>query len=52
MAEKKRKELIDNIMSVKDNDEGNEEAYKAFLETLSIEELENHYDDTILEDLM
>ena len=48
MAEKKRKELIDNIMSVKDNDE----AYKAFLETLSIEELENHYDDTILEDLM
>jgi hypothetical protein len=52
MAEKKRKELIDNIMSVKDTEEGNEEEYKAFLETLSIEELENHYDDTILEDLL
>lgn len=47
MAEKKRKELIDNIMSEQTNNEGNEDNYRAFLESLSIEELQTHYDEIL-----
>ena len=49
MAEKKRKELIDEIMS-KNVTEGNDEAYKSFLEALSVEELQSHYDELFNEE--
>lgn len=44
MAEKLRQELIDEIMSEQTSNEGNEDAYKAFLEALSLEELQSHLD--------
>lgn len=44
MAEKLRQELINDIMSEQTNNEGNEDAYRAFLESLSVEELQSHLD--------
>ena len=52
MIEKKRKELINDIMSVNKTDDDNEETYREFLESLNLEELDNLYDDLILEDLL
>lgn len=43
MAEKLRQELINDIMSEQISNEGNEDAYRSFLEALSIEELQSHY---------
>lgn len=51
MAEKLREKLINNIMSEQTNDEDNEDAYKAFLESLNIEELQNHYNSILEESL-
>lgn len=47
MAEKLRQELINDIMSEQTSNEGNEDAYKSFLELLSLEELQAHYNDII-----
>lgn len=44
MAEKLRKELIDDIMFEQTSIRGNEDTYLSFLETLSIEELQSHLD--------
>jgi len=44
MAEKLREELINDIMSEQISNEGNEDTYRSFLETLSIEELQSHLD--------
>lgn len=49
MAEKKREELINDIIDKSGYVEGSEDAYKSFLEALSIEELQSHYD-SILEE--
>lgn len=44
MAEKLRQELISDIMSEGINVKDNDDAYKLFLEELTLEELQSHYD--------
>lgn len=51
MAEKKRQEIIEDILSIKDKGEGNKDEYREFLESLNDEELQNLYDEIVLEDM-
>jgi hypothetical protein len=52
MSEKTKLELIDKIVEIKnDVDSSIKDSYRSFLESLTPEELENLYDELLLDDL-
>jgi len=52
MSEEKKKSIIDKIIEVKgDLDSIIQDSYKSFLESLTTEELQNLYDELVLDNL-